>query len=167
MFCFGKTDYRRKADVAVVFGARAYASGRPSDALSDRVRTGCALYLEGLVPKLLFSGGPGDGEVHETEAMRRLAESLGVKPEDIILDLEGLSTDATVRNTVPLFRSEGLPRVLAVSHFYHLPRIKMRYRREGWEVFTVPAKERYTLRKQPYLMAREVAALWVYYLLGF
>ena len=31
-------------------------------------------------------------------------------------------------------------------------------------VFTVPAKESYLLRQMPYNMAREVAALWVYYL---
>src|SRR5437868_14663387 len=76
--CFGKTDYRREADVAVVFGARAYADGRPSDALADRVRTACELYQRGIVKKLLLSGGPGDGLVSETEAMRRMALSLRV-----------------------------------------------------------------------------------------
>src|ERR1051326_3548310 len=36
---FGTTDYRRPADVIVVFGAKVYADGTPSDALADRVRT--------------------------------------------------------------------------------------------------------------------------------
>jgi hypothetical protein len=40
----------------------------------------------------------------------------------------------------------------------------MAYQRNGWEVYTVPAKESYTLRQMPLFMAREVAALWVYYL---
>jgi hypothetical protein len=40
----------------------------------------------------------------------------------------------------------------------------MAYHREGCEVFTVPAKETYLLRQLPYNMAREVAALWAYYL---
>jgi hypothetical protein len=30
-------------------------------------------------------------------------------------------------------------------------------------VYTVPAREKYTLTKLPLLMAREVAAVWVYY----
>jgi len=51
-----------------------------------------------------------------------------------------------------------------VSHFYHLPRIKLAYQRDGWDVFTVPAKETYLLRQMPYNMAREIAALWLYYL---
>jgi hypothetical protein len=41
---FGLTDYRRPADLIVVLGAHAYADGRPSSALEDRIRTGCELY---------------------------------------------------------------------------------------------------------------------------
>jgi vancomycin permeability regulator SanA len=164
MICFGKTDYRRPADVAVVLGARVYADGRPSDALADRVRTACQLYREGCVRKLVFSGGPGDGAVHETEAMKRLALKLGVRPEDVLQDDAGLNTQATVKNTQPLFRQLHARRILVVSHAYHLPRIKLDYQREGVEVFTVPAKESYFLRQMPYNMAREVAAFWVYYL---
>jgi vancomycin permeability regulator SanA len=164
MFCFGKTDYRRPADLAVVLGARAYADGRPSDALADRVRTACRLYHAGLAKKLLFSGGPGDGPVHETVAMQRMAVALGVKPDDILLDPGGLNTQATVRNTESLFPQIHASRILVVSHFYHLPRIKLTYQRTGWEVYTVPAKESYLLRQLPYNMAREIAATWVYYL---
>ncbi len=164
MFCFGKTDYRRPADVAVVLGARVYADGRPSDALADRVRTGCGLYRDGLVRKLVFSGGPGDGAIHETEAMRRMAIQFGVKAEDILLDAAGLNTKATVRNTEAIFANLHASRVLVVSHFYHLPRIKMAYQRGGREVYTVPARESRLLGQLPYNMLREVAALWVYYL---
>lgn len=164
IFFFGKTDYRRQADVAVVFGARAYASGQPSDALADRVRTAAGLYREGTVSKLVFSGGPGDGQVHETEAMRRLALTLGVKDEDIVVDSAGVSTQATVKNTLPMFEEMGAHRVLAVSHYFHLPRVKMTYQRGGVEVYTVPARESYILSQTPFLLLRETAAWWVYYL---
>jgi uncharacterized SAM-binding protein YcdF (DUF218 family) len=164
MACFGKTDYRRPADAIVVFGARAYADGSPSQALADRVQTACRLHRQGLAARLVFSGGPADGDMHETEAMRRMALRLGVPDEAIVLDREGLNTRATVRNTVPLFERLGVRRVLAVSHAYHLPRVKLAYQRAGWEVYTVPAEETYVLTAMPYLMAREVAALWVYYL---
>ena len=103
MTCFGKTDYRRHADAIVVFGARAYADGRTSDALSDRV------------------------------------------------------------NTTTLFADIGVRRVLAVSHAFHLPRVKMSYQRAGLNVFTVPAHEHYFLSQMPYLMLREVGAFWMYY----
>ncbi len=155
--CFGRTDYRRPADAIVVLGARAYADGRCSWALEDRVRTACELYREGRAPRLVMSGGPGDGDVHETEAMRRLAVRLGVPDHAIAVDREGLTTRATVRNT------RATPgRLLVVSHFYHLPRIKMAYQREGVDVFTVPARSR-PLTKMPWLLTREVAAWWAYY----
>ena len=165
MFFFGHTDYRRKADAIVVFGARAYADGTPSNMLAERVLTGCQLYRDGLAETIVFSGGPGDGAIDEPHAMRRLALSQGVPDSAIRLDPAGLNTDATVRNTIEMFRREHLSRVLAVSHFYHLPRIKMAYRQAGCEVYTVPATEHYPLPGGGrFLIARELAALWTYYL---
>ncbi len=164
MFCFGKTDYRRQADVIVVFGARVYADGRLSDALADRVRTGCDLSLEGLADRIIFSGGPGDGDITEAEAMKRAAIKQGVPAEAILLDERGVNTQATVENTTIMFEQMKLSRILAVSHFYHLPRIKMTYLRHSRDVWTVPAKESYLLRAMPKYMAREVVALWLYYL---
>lgn len=162
MYCFGKTDYRQQADVAVVFGARAYGDGTPSQALADRVRTACDLYRDGLVPKLIFSGG--DGAIDEPLAMKRFAISLGVRPNDILLDHQGLNTADTIANTARMFHDIGAHRILAVSHAYHLPRVKMAYQRTGLEVYTVPAHETRTLSAMPKLMAREVAAMWAYYL---
>ena len=165
--CFGTTDYRRPADVMVVFGAKAYANNTCSAALADRVRTGCALYRQGLAPRIILSGGPAGGKAHETEAMRRYALKLGVPDSAILLDKRGLSTHETVRNTIPMFRQLGARRVLAVSHFYHLPRIKLSYQRAGWEVFTVPVEHpRAPRHEYPYLVCRETAAFWVYYLRG-
>lgn len=163
--CFGKTDYRRPADVAVVFGARVYADGRLSDAVADRVRTACELYQQGLVRRLILSGGPGDGATHETEAMQLAAMRWGVPAEVIARDTEGLNTAATVRNTVG-FTPAGEPfRVLAVSEFYHLPRIKLAFAASGREVFTVPARPSHWQRAWALRnVVREVPAFWYYFL---
>jgi len=161
--CFGWTDYRRPGDAAVVFGCKVYSNGNLSAALSDRVRSACDLYHEGLVAHLIMSGGPGRGDVHETEAMRDFAVELGVPSDSILIDSMGLSTDETVTNTVPLFRQHGFTRVLAVSHFFHLPRIKLAYQRAGVDVFTVPARQKNRLPNRHFMMVREVVALWAYY----
>ena len=162
---FGRTDYRRPAQAAVVFGARAYADGSMSQALTDRTRTAVDLYLDGTVSHLIFSGGPGDGGIHETEAMRRYAVSRGVPDAAMTRDLQGLSTRDTVRNTVAHFQERGIQRVLAVSNYFHLPRIKMAYQRAGFEVYTVPARESYILYQTPFQFLRETAAIWYYYML--
>ncbi|MBV8515929.1 MAG: YdcF family protein [Acidobacteria bacterium] len=159
---FGTTDYRRRADVAVVFGARAFANGTPSHALADRVRTACELQRAGLVRQLVFSGGPGEGAFSEPRVMRRYAESLGVPREAIVEDAAGVNTEASVRNTRAML-GERPARVLVVSHFYHLPRIKMTYQRYGVEVFTVPSHDSVPW-SMPFNLVREDAAFWAYYL---
>ena len=167
MLTFGRTDYRRPADAAVVFGARTFSDGRLSLALADRVRTAAALYRQGLVGRLIMSGGPGDGAVHETEAMRRYAMELGVAREHILIDRQGLSTRATVAEVSAMRADHHLGRLIAVSHFYHLPRIKMAFQQAGMEVLTVPASESRPLARLPWYLAREVAAWWAYYARGF
>jgi uncharacterized SAM-binding protein YcdF (DUF218 family) len=163
MQCFGHSDYRRPADVIVVFGCHVNADGTPSDALADRVTTACRLYHDGLASRIIVSGGPGPGEIHETDAMRKLALAHGVPPQAIEADRDGVNTAATVANTARLCRDQSHGRILAVSHAYHLPRIKLCYRRAGLEVFTVPAVQEQPLQRQTWYCLREMAALWWYY----
>lgn len=165
MVTYGRADYRRPADAIVVFGARAYADGTASQALRDRVLTACALYRAGLARTVIFSGGPGDGALDEPAVMTRLATAHGVPASAIVRDSAGLDTRATARNTAAILRARGLRTTLAVSHFYHLPRVKMTFQREGIAgVYTVPAYEPRPLTLLPYYMLREVAGFWVYYL---
>ena len=99
MKCFGQTSYQRQADAVVVLGCRTFADGKLSSPLYERVVSGCKLYREGLVQKVIFSGGPGDGDIHETDAMRRVAIKLGVDEDDIICDRDGWNTRLTAENT--------------------------------------------------------------------
>jgi uncharacterized SAM-binding protein YcdF (DUF218 family) len=154
MFCYGKTDYTRPADAIVVLGARVYDDGTLSDALADRVRTGIRLYHEGRAPLLIMSGAAG-----EPEAMRDFAVLYGVPRDAIELDPTGVNTRGTVDY---LGREHRRERVLAVSHFYHLPRIKLAADQSNLRVYTVPADESYTLRAMPRYIAREVVAFWWY-----
>jgi hypothetical protein len=50
-----------------------------------------------------------------------------------------------------------------VSHAYHLPRIELAYARAGVDVATVPAEARPTAQG-PANAAREIPALWAYYM---
>jgi uncharacterized SAM-binding protein YcdF (DUF218 family) len=164
MLFFGTTDYSRRADAIVVFGAGVSNDGEPSDALKDRVRTACRLYREGLAGRIVMSGGTAPGGASEAEVMRRMAIDAGVPAEAILVDAQGANTRATVRHTTEILSRIGARKVLAVSHSYHLARVKMTYQQQGLEVYTVPADESYTLSAMPYYIAREVAAICAYYL---
>lgn len=163
MTTIGPADRGEDADLVVVLGARVYADGRPSLALEDRTRTGGQVVLVGRAPRILVSGGAGDGAVHEVEAMRRLLEDLGVPPAAILEDRVGRNTQATVDGATATARAEGLERLVVVSHAYHLPRVALAFLRAGLEVRTVPAVESRPLARMPWFVAREVPAFWVYW----
>ncbi len=161
MVTFGPTRYDRPADCAVVFGARVWNDGTPSDALADRVDEAIGLYRRGLVKRLVMSGGvePENG-LSEAEVMRARAEAAGVPRDAVLLDEAGVDTARTVRNTARLMRREGLGSALVVTHYYHEPRAKMLFDRAGVRAYTVPATMRRRLYKEPYFLVREVGAYW-------
>lgn len=152
LFSFGSTDYARPASAIVVFGARVYADGAPSLALEDRVRHGVRLYQAGLAPKLVLSGAPD-----EVPAMRRLALQGRVPEAALVGDPGGLNSYATLAN----LKERD---VVAVSHYYHLARIKLTARRMGITCATSPCPMTRRLAKEPYFVARECAAFVSYYL---
>ena len=164
VFFFGKTDYRRPADVAVVFGAQVHENGLASTSLNDRMTTAIQLYKDHLVGRLLVSGGVGESGFNEAIVMRDIAVKAGVPARHVAVDSNGVSTSATVADTVPFFGADGWRRILAVSQFYHLPRIKLAYQRAGWNVLTVPAGTSTPIPQTPYSVVREIPAFWVYYL---
>ena len=164
VFFFGKTDYRRPAEIVVVFGAQVHEDGRASTSLRDRMDTAIGLYKEGLVKKILVSGGVGDSGFNEALVMRDMAVEAGVRKRDVIVDSTGVNTEATVQDSRPFFEEADHPAALAVSQFYHLPRIKLAYQGEGATVFTVPAGTSSPIPQTPRFVVREIPAFWAYYL---
>lgn len=155
----GAVDYgvARTADAIVVFGSKVSADGTPSGSLLDRTVTACRLWKRGAAPVLVFSGGLGVGApVSEPEAMRAIALAEGVPAEAIVLDEEGWTTAATVANAASLARERGWRRVFAVSHDYHLARIRLLGDRAGLPVRTVPAVETCSPGWKVFATAREV-----------
>jgi len=160
---FGTTDYRRPADAIVVFGANVNADGTASIVLADRVSTATELYREGLAPTIVMTDGVEPSGDDEAMVMRDLAVSQGVPKDAIVLDDHADTTLASVDNTTNLFVEHGIRRVLAVSQFYHLPRIKLAYARAGLDVWTVPSRAT-PIPQNRGIIAREVPAFWLYYL---
>ncbi len=149
---FGLSDYTRPADAVVVLGARVHEDGRPSLALEDRVAHGARLVLQGVAPRLVLSGAPD-----EVPVMIRLARAAGVGADAIDADPRGVNTWETFRNL-------RVRRVVAVSHYYHLARIKLAAGRLGIGCVTAPCRMTRRLAKEPWFVARECAALAWYYL---
>ena len=80
----------------MVFGAQVHPGGAPSQTLAWRVDTACELYEEGLVDRLVMSGAVGDSGYDEAQVMRDRAIERGVPASAIIVDSQGVNTEATV-----------------------------------------------------------------------
>jgi len=161
MVTFGPTRYERRADCAVVFGARVWDDGTPSQALADRVDEGIRLYQKGFAGALVMSGAIDEHNgFSEPEVMKARAVEAGVPAEAVLIDEAGIDTASTVRNMAKLMRGHAFRTALAVTHYYHEPRVKMLFERAGVTSYTVPAKMSRRLLKEPYFIAREVLAYW-------
>lgn len=163
----GLADHRQPARVIVVFGAKVHEDGTPSEALLERVTTGVELYRQGLSKTLIVSGGIGHEGQDEAEVMKRIAVRQGVPAEDIVTDNQGTNTEASLRAVRAFLAAHGGGKALVVSHYHHLPRVRLLGRFHGVDCLTVPADEGETLLKgTPYYVTREAAALAFYFLRG-
>ncbi len=105
--------------VAIVFGAKVWDDGSPSNTLYDRVLTGVELYRANRVKSLLMSGDKTGENYDEPAAMKKLAVSLGVPESDIILDNDGKKTYDTCFRAKEIF---DVKKAILVTQDYHQPR---------------------------------------------
>jgi SanA protein len=105
--------------VAIVFGAGLWRNGSPTPVLADRVTAATNLYFAGKVEKLLMSGDNRYVEYNEPEAMRKLAISLGVPNDAIVLDYAGRRTYDTCYRAKAIFMVD---QAILVTQAFHMAR---------------------------------------------
>ena len=111
----------QKADCIVGFG----------NFNTNIARRAAQLYLEGIAPKILFTGGLGrntEGLFPEPEAVRfaRVAMECGVPAEDILIEDKSTNTKENIEFTRCLLEERGIPhdRILGVHQPFMERRIK-------------------------------------------
>ena len=156
----GLADHVEPADAAVVPGNTVYPDGTPSDRLKGRLDAALALFQAGHCRLVVVSGGTGVEGVDEAEAMKRYLVGRGVPPDRVLQDSLGSNTAATARNAALALRARGMTRVLAVSQFFHVPRLRHLLAAEGLNVVG-QAHARYFESRDVYAVLREVAAMAV------
>ena len=116
----GQTDEERPADAIVVMGAAQY-NGRPSRVFAARLDHAVSLYLAGVAPRLVVTGGKAEGDrTTEAAAGRAFAIGLGVprgghpdggpEPDDARVDPRRVRTCSTpaapgTRSSCPIVRT--------------------------------------------------------------
>src|SRR5687768_18308746 len=94
---WGSRDGARASDAIVVLGAAQYV-GRPSPVLKARLDHALGLWHRGLAPRLILTGGTGDGDTtSEAAVSRKYVMRRGVPDSVILLENEGRTTSESLK----------------------------------------------------------------------
>lgn len=133
----GRQDLRH-ADAIVVFGAAEYA-GRPSPVYRARLDHGYELFLRGLAPVVITTGGAGaDPKFTEGGVGRDYLMHRGVPESALIAETRGNDTAESSARVAAIMRANNMRTCLAVSDEYHVFRIRRMLGSEGVEVYLAP-----------------------------
>ena len=131
-------DEAQPADAIMVLGAAEYR-GKPSPVLEARLNHALFLYLQGLAPRVITTGGAGGDPVFtEGSVGRTYLTAHGVPPEAIVVEREGESTVQSVTAVVEIMRRMNLRSAIVVSDGYHIFRVKKMLESSGLKVYGSP-----------------------------
>jgi len=131
-------DEAQPADAIIVLGAAEYR-GRPSPVLEARLNHALILYLKGLAPRVITTGGAGGDPVFtEGSVGRAYLTQHGVPPEAVVVEREAESTVQSVAAVAEIMRRMNLRSAIVVSDGYHIFRVKKMLESSGLKVYGSP-----------------------------
>lgn len=135
-----RRDEARSADAIVVLGAAQY-DGRPSPVLRARLDHALSLWEEHLAPRLVLTGGMGDGDTTSEAAVgRRYAVKHGVPDSAILVETRGRTTAESIQRVASLLDTLPHREVILVSDPFHMLRLAILARRVGLTPRTSPTR---------------------------
>lgn len=141
-------------DCVIVLGAGLKPDGTPSSMLEDRIKVGVEVFNAVDADFILMSGDRSGDGYDEPNAMRTLAEQLGVDADRILTDECGFSTYESIYRANDIY---GFDRIVAVTQEYHLYRTLYIADRLGFDAYGVSADLR-SYRGQLVREIREIFA---------
>ena len=143
------------ADVIIVLGAAEYR-GHPSPVLRARLNHALLLYLKGMAPYILTTGGAGgDPNYTEGEVGRAYLTEHGVPSEHILVEPEGATTAESLDAAAEIMRRMGMSSCIVVSDGYHIYRSKRILEAQHIKVYGSPRPAGAPLSK--------LARRWLYF----
>ena len=124
-----RRDDATRADAIVVLGAAQY-DGRPSPVLRARLDHALTLWGRHLAPRLVLTGGMGDGDTTSEAAVgRRYAVKHGVPDSAILTETRGRTTAESMQRVAAMMDTAHLREVILVSDPFHMLRLAILARR--------------------------------------
>jgi uncharacterized SAM-binding protein YcdF (DUF218 family) len=133
-------DDARPAGAIVVLGAAQYV-GHPSPVLRARLDHALALWRRGLAPRVVLTGGVGEGDTTSEAAVgRKYAQQHGVPDSAILIEPHGRTTSESMAEVAALLQGERERSVILVSDPFHMLRLSILARRYGLTPLMSPTR---------------------------
>jgi vancomycin permeability regulator SanA len=166
IFYDGLSDEIERADVALIPESKVENDGKPSQRLKARLEGGIKIYRQGLVKKLIVSGGKGQEGFDEADVMKEYLISQKIPAEDIITDRQGYTTYESAINCRAIMEANNYKSVLIISQYFHISRMRLALRKAGVEKIYSVHVPYYELR-DIFSLLREVFAYYYYSVCSF
>lgn len=158
----GLVDEVSQSDVIVVLGNKVNPDGQVSHRLQARLDCAIRIYQQGLAKRIIVSGGKGKEGFEEADVMADYLGSNGVPIEAVILDRFGYDTYHTAFNGRYIMQHYGFQSAIVVSHYYHISRCRLAFRRAGIEQVYTVSPDFYANPRDLYSICRELAGIPYY-----
>jgi uncharacterized SAM-binding protein YcdF (DUF218 family) len=168
VYRFSQQDQAVPADAAVVLGAAVFRN-RPSPVFRERINHAIGLYEQGLVDKIIFTGGLGSRDtLTEAEVAGIYAQQQGVPPEAILLETTSTNTQENLTNAQAIGTANGIESYIIVSTPSHMKRAVEIAGNLQMQAYSSPTRtiRWISWRTQSRAFLREVIAYGVYVIAG-
>ncbi len=116
----------------------------------ERIRAGMRLAKESNLPILVTGGAPdriGDNDLSEAQLMKKVLErEFGITPEWV--EEQSNTTQENAAESAKILKNEGITTIYIVTHFWHMPRAKRAFKKQGLIAIQAPMgfyqKEQFT-----------------------
>ena len=140
------------SDAIVIASAGVHKSGAPTPGSTLRAHTAAKLYLEGLAPIVIITGGVTEPYLHPVniKGIAIILQGMGVPSHDIIIENRSADTYKNGLETAKILERLRLKTVLLVSHDYHLFRLVSVFKKLGIESYAYAANRSYPITANPW-----------------
>ncbi len=132
-------------DVIIMLGGGAMADSPDVDGTgalcsspANRLLTAVRLHRKLHIPILLSGGQAYSESGAEAEIASRILISLGVAPEDILVETKSINTTQNARYSAEILREQGFRHPILVTSAFHMKRSVLNFEKQGIEVIPYP-----------------------------
>jgi uncharacterized SAM-binding protein YcdF (DUF218 family) len=143
---------KHNSDAIVVASAGVHGSGAPTPGSALRAYAAAKLYLEGVAPLVIITGGVTKPYLPPVniKGMAIILQGMGVPSDNIIIENRSADTYRNGIETSKILNRLGLKTVLLVSHDYHLFRLVSVFKKLGISAFAYSANQSYRKESIPW-----------------